>query len=231
MRNKRGSHLGVMLSFIIFIGFLIFLYSILAPTTKTKEDEQFLIDHLEFELLKNVSVNLTSITVSITDTITESCIELENINNVIDNSKLVIKDNLEVSQNYDYAIGRLEIDSNKDFFKIYSSDKFLDLGINLENCQPILEENYVIGLVKTNTYVFEESIGNLTEPANYENFKASLNLAPGKGFGFSFVNSEGIIIKTSEQEHSTNIYIQEIPIQYIDKNANILPGFINIKVW
>ncbi len=59
--NKRGSHVGMMISFVIFITFLVFLYSILQPVIKTRQDKELVLDSLKTELL-NMLNETTSVT-------------------------------------------------------------------------------------------------------------------------------------------------------------------------
>ena len=47
--------------------------------------------------------------------------------------------------------------------------------------------------------------------------------------GKIYCKSCGTII--TEKNVSVNIYAIKIPVQYVDKNASISLGFINIKIW
>ena len=60
--NKRGSHVGVILSFAIFITFMVFLYFIIEPAIRIQGDKQNILDNLERELLEKFSANLTTYT-------------------------------------------------------------------------------------------------------------------------------------------------------------------------
>src|SRR3989338_4723442 len=82
MIGKRGSHVGVMLSFVIFVTLLIFLYSAIQPLTKTKKEKQSLLDFLKVELIKKFSADLTTVTISVDDSIsyddTTNCLKVTN---------------------------------------------------------------------------------------------------------------------------------------------------------
>ena len=58
--NKKGSHVGMMLSFVIFVTFLVFLYSILYPMIKTGQDKKLVLDNLILELAGMLDSNYTS---------------------------------------------------------------------------------------------------------------------------------------------------------------------------
>ena len=65
---------------------------------------------------------------------------------------------------------------------------------------------------------------------NYEALKSKLKIPIESDFNFGFTYSNKTSIIT-EKNISTNIYAVEIPVQYVDKNASISLGFINIKIW
>jgi len=84
--------------------------------------------------------------------------------------------------------------------------------------------------------IFESKIISLAEfikdKNNYEAVKKRLEIPSGDEFGFIFEDgNREIIAKTEEKEITTNIFVEEIPIQYIDNQANKKPGFLRIKVW
>ena len=241
--NKRGSHVGVVLSFVIFVTFIIFLYSITEPAMRMQRDKESLLDYLKIELIKRFSANLTSVAVMTNKTVKESCVELVNLTEEVEvDSHLIIKDEkgdislAKISGN-DLFIDRVIYESELVFFKIYNSEEFeaLDEGA-MEGCKELKrdEKGYIIGLVRTDEYIFEKKIIDLINEyeTNYDNLKTNeLKIPSGSEFGFSLIYSNETRIGTEEKNISTNIYAREIPIQYVDEEANINSGFINIKVW
>ena len=77
--EKRGSHVGVMLSFVIFLTFFIFLYTIIEPVIRTQEDKQALSDYLGTELIKMSFANMTTFSIKINEDINQNkdCIKLK----------------------------------------------------------------------------------------------------------------------------------------------------------
>ena len=65
MKNKRGSHVGIVLSFVIFVTFLAFLYTIIEPTIKIQQDKESLLNYLKIELMETFSADLTSTSITI----------------------------------------------------------------------------------------------------------------------------------------------------------------------
>lgn len=242
--NKRGQHVGVILSFVIFVTFLIFLYSILQPSIRIQKDKQALLEYLEVELLRKFVVNLTTASVIIDKSSQKKCIELEDFLTEAELSqpRIIVKnDAKEIFPSYiiegdadDLKIERSSTDYN--FLRIYYSEEFDELTTNpgLTDCKLLKKEkDYKITLLRLDKYIFETKIIDLIDEYenNYENLKSELRIPIGSEFGFSFTYSDRTIIGTSEKNISTNIYVEEIPIQYIDKDATLSSGFINVKVW
>ena len=237
-KNQRGSHVGIALSFVVFITFLIFLFSILEPAIKTQEDKESLLDYLETELIENFVENMTTFTIKINEPINpnKDCVKVQNVLGEITNEKdLVIKNESKDILNYSVQGNSLIIGTGKNFkgfLKFYYSD---ELGSSPAfeggGCEPIT--NIIVGLIKTETRIFETIIEDLIKQYDdyYELLKEELKIPAGSEFGFSFTYSDGTIIGTEEKEISTSIYAEEILIQYIDEEANILSGLLNIKVW
>tara|TARA_Y100000310_G_scaffold24394_1_gene23443 strand:- start:13118 stop:13819 length:702 start_codon:yes stop_codon:yes gene_type:complete len=233
MKKRGGTHVGVVLSFVIFVVFLVFLYSILVEPTINKNDKDYLLENLRIKLIENVSEELITSTLNI-ETAPQNCIKLSNLINDLEiNSKIIVKNRLKNNQ-ISYVLGNdLEIsrDNNSEtFFKIYYSEEFNEVSTIGET--PCNSRNYEKGLVRTNKYVFETKIINLMNEYknNYEALKEELKIPIGSdfNFGFTYNNKTSII---TEKNISTNIYAMEIPIQYVDKESNILLGSINLKIW
>lgn len=246
-RKKKGSHVGLVLSFVVFITFLIFLYSLIEPAIKTQKDKQSLLDYLEIELMKNFVENMTTATIQIDEEVKKGsdCVKLQGVAKDIikeifggDEEKLerlIFKNQSNDILNYSKSGGGIIVGTGEEyegFLKIYYSDElepspFFD-GVG---CDPIT--GISVGLIIEEKPLFGGIIEELIEQYNtdYESLKGNLNLPPGTEFGFSFTYSNGTIIGTEEKEVFTSVYAREIPIQYIDEEANIQCGFLNIRIW
>ena len=240
--KKRGSHVGVILSLAIFVTFLVFLYVAIEPLIKIQKDKESLLDYLEVELTERFTADLTGVTVGIDKSVSQTCIQLEElINNAELSFKLIVKDGqldriLESNISQDGNDLFVATPQTNVLFKIYESEEFAELNrISLSGCRNLQEgmNGYNIGLIRTNEYIFESRILDMIEEYNagYEGLKEELRIPPGSGFGFGLTYTDRTKVKTKEKEISTSIYAEEIPIQYIDREANINFGFLNIRVW
>src|SRR3990167_7822256 len=75
MKQKRGSHVGVVLSFVIFMTFIFFIYLIIQPALKTDKKDNSL-EFLARSLIENSSANLTSASISIAQQSSQNCVRL-----------------------------------------------------------------------------------------------------------------------------------------------------------
>ena len=243
-KSKRGSHVGLVLSFVIFVAFLIFLYSILEPLVRIQQDKQALLSNLKISLKEKFSSDLDIITIVIEENAIEDCIKLEGLNEIeiesgTINSHIIVKNEsggtLNIRRdNEDLFIERP--DNNNIFFKIYQSDEFDEIIEGaLDNCGKIGDDDYSIESIITRDEIFQEKINKtkIKYETHYEDLKTELKIPVGSEFGFSFTDKEKIIIETTEKEKatSTSVYAEEISILYVDEEANINSGFIIIKVW
>ena len=245
-KSRKGTHVGVVLSFVIFVTFLVFLYSIIQPAIKTRANEQNLLNFLEDNLVSQVSADMTTVSIGVNKVFTHSCIELNDVINEteITTNFIVINDSgyvfdslisIDAGNNYDLFIDRPR-DELDNFFKIRVSEEFGGMSTGtMGSCKQMDKDanGYTVGSIRTDKYIFESKIKELMESygGDYGGTKKALNVSAQNEFGFGFTYSNGTTIKTPEVDVSTVIYADEVPIQYIDEDANIESGRLNIKLW
>lgn len=242
--KKKGTHVGVVISFLIFVTFLTFLYTIVQPSIKTNTNEKNLLNYLEGELISEISIDLTSVSVGINGAIldTQDCL---NLNDLITNAEIttniIVKNNS--GNTFDsYLIGSTGLlidrkDSGTTFFSIRISEEFPitppDPG-TFTSCEDLDDVNgYTIGAIRTEKYIFESKIVELKKEyeTDYIGLKNKLKVSDENRFGFSFTYTNNTVIKTKDVNVSIDVYVEEIPIQYIDKNASIVSGLLGIRIW
>lgn len=243
-RNRSGSHVGIMLSFVIFITFLIFLYTIIKPVTDTGTDKRTTLEYLKLVIMENVSANFTSTSIQINESANpnKDCIIVEGLllppglnpppYIIVKNEEGSMEDIYYDAQGYaNLKIDREDRDMT--FFRIYNSPEFPLIGDETLNCDSVGIDEYKFGLIKSDTYLFEENLEELIleYDEDYEGLKEGLNIPDEIDFGFNFTKSDGTSESVGEAPQTANVYADDIPIQYIDSNANILPGNLKIKIW
>ncbi len=245
-RNRSGSHVGMIISFVIFITFIVFLYTVVNPVINIGENKKATLDYIDSKIMENVSANFTTASVDFTNNPGQNCILLVSLlfDLQISNPAIVVKNetgNIQEAyeQTYSLAINRKVLGNR--FFKVYQSsefDRLLPLPASLtpppeSRCKTMSESSYDVGSVTVGTYAFERELYKLIDyyKADYEKLKQDFKVSPGSEFGFDFVQGNGTRISIGQAPESVSVYAEEIPLQYIDNQANILSGFINIKVW
>jgi hypothetical protein len=241
-RSRSASHVGMILSFVIFITFIIFLYSVVKPAVSVGQDKKTIADYLVAMIVKNVSSDFNSTSVEMLTNPGRSCVKLDGFFVLlVDDGVLpqcLVQNKFHVLQTSVYFdnLGELIIDradKTDTFFRIYTSQKYSSVGETTKTCTLVTQANYKIGVITNSKYPFGSNLNSLIEnyKSNYEQVKTDLKVPPGTEFGFGFRQSDGTNIEVGEVPATANVYAEEIPIQYIDDKANILSGFINIKVW
>jgi len=237
LQNKKGSHLAIVLSLLLFIGFLVFLYVMIQPLLQTRGSKQALIDSLKISLPKQLSANLTSVSIYVQDTSPGGiCIKiphepgLGSLNAIArqedENSLKTLSDPTYLSIEFPNTFTFIKIDYSEASFDITSSP-----GTPCDNFAK--DTNYVVKSIKTTEKIFESKIIDFISivDIDYEDSKTILRIPSTSDFGFNFTYSNGTTIGTSEREVTTSIFADEMGIPYIDKEGNHEEGILTIRTW
>jgi hypothetical protein len=251
MFSKRGSHVGMMLSFVLFITFIMFIYAAIQPVVNTGEDKESMLGYIESKVLENVSSNLTIISLSISGTNPANpCINLSNffyITHAPLSNRIIVKDDLDQEQTPYYVedyFSNVMVNrtySNITFLKFYISPEFDEVGNSPVACELIEKEDYTISVISNsnNENVFLGELQRLVDFYNnesdlcYQELKRQLSIPESSDFGVIFrLSNESEISAVKEIPSKTNVYVKETPIRYVNENtAQIESGFIKIKIW
>jgi hypothetical protein len=221
--NKRGSHVGIIASFTIFIMFLIGIYLVLDPVLRTQKDKQLVLEHLEVDLINEFSDNLTIVVMSSN----EACLESPHDNQlgIVSGGYAIAKDEDGNIMPSTYA-QRLTVETNSitPIWAYYSPIEFYNLTTTVESCNLA-----TIDSMRASKEIFELKI--IQGFNEFENLKTNLSVPVESQVSLLFEMANGTVLSAGEQNVSANVYSREIPIQYIDYYANNLAGKLIIKVW
>lgn len=240
IKSRRGSHVGVVVSFMIFVTFVLFVRVLLEPALTTNPDKESMLGSVEKKIISSTSFQTIVVTISLESSITQTCVSIGSfINNFDAYNGIVIKNengDLISSSLSSTDLNTLQIKRNtnsEDFFKIYSSNGFDDVNYESISCESMTEgSDYTIARTKKQYYVFESKVADLiSDYSNYNSFKESLNLPNGTDVGFSFELENGTIISTNETSVTTNIFVKEKSVEYLDENSNVLSGKLKTRIW
>ena len=230
--KKRGSHVGVVISFVMFVAFITFFYLIIQPTI-TSESKKNLFDYLREQTNYLFSDELTEVSI-LTDG-SSNCIKLTNFlpETGIGNRIIARGDSgLLNSQVYgnDLYVG---IGGNN-LLWIYGSKEFATNEGTMSGCS----SEYTLGLVKKYKIIFETKISEFIKDysTDYENTKQQLKIPEENEFELDFIYADGTIISAQNIQlqssaSSINLYVNEIPIQYISTDGKMESGVLRIKIW
>ncbi|MEK6926530.1 MAG: hypothetical protein AABW50_04600 [Nanoarchaeota archaeon] len=220
--DKRGSHVGMIASFAIFILFLVAMYSVFEPALRTQKDKQNIVNYLENALINEFSGNLTTVAIS---PYSGNCSQIDNselgflgLNAVVRDKNAVIGSEL---RGQDLIV---EATSENIAWIYYANVSFVNTATAETGCTTA-----EIKSITTTEEIYEEKI--LYGINNFQNLKDSLNVPPGSEYGFSFLMNNGTEFKANDIQASQDVYSKEILIQYINSNAEKLSGKIILKTW
>lgn len=239
MKNKKGSHVGLILSFVVFVTFLFFVFSILNPAVKEQKSKQLALELLKEKIFERITseVSITSLKInnntnySKLDGTLFNCFEIDEFLTG-KNISLLDEEGNKTPGNTDGSKIKV-IHNSKKFFRIIHSLEFDKEEVVDTPCLMLSSENYTLGSTRTDKNPFESKINSLLEEylTNYTLLKNKFEISSEDSFGFSFINSSGDEIQRGFQEVSGNVYIEKIPIQYYNLNAEIKSGDITLRIW
>jgi len=233
--EKRGSHVGIVLSFVIFTTFITFLYVVTQPAIKLN-DNQYLAEKVKANIIRWSSAELTIGSIII-DT-PGTCAKLDNFFTTLEIEPTLLGknqegDNIALERSLGGEAHLRAFVNGNSLFRFYESSEFTE--INSEGGEACTGESYNVGFVRSENIVFDNKIQSLNTEyeTDYEGLKETLEIPPTNGFGFEFIYNNGTKITSEEKTvPRTNLYVQTFPLEYIKQSsASREIGNITIKVW
>ncbi len=245
MIKKRGSsHIEIVLSFAIFVVFIILLLAIFNPFSKPRLSKNN-IDVFESELMNKVNVNVLTTGVLIKKDITKDCFKF--------NSKQKLED-VKVKRQSDGTFMEVKTDTGntikvkskeKGFYYLFASKDFLPADAVMTGCQELNEndDDYVLSNVREQSVVSENKMKVLIEELSDDAKYASTKTA----FGIPTSNDIALRIWLSDKSYDDTVFnfdkyektrlnkrevlSRNIPIQIVNDTAEFKYAVMNIQVW
>jgi hypothetical protein len=235
-KNKKGSHVGIMIATIIFIGFVIFLLYTFRSPFKIEADKKYLVESLEKSIDGEIEGNILIVTItnSTARGINEDCLIVQTSDYGLspEYSYVFVEDEDNEGVDYLFDSGEIEVswEEGNNFYKIYHSPE----EINSNTLKSSLTcQAGVIGSVENQNYYFESKImtfvGNYS--TNYTNLKNILSFPRGNEFGFSFDFLNGTTVGAELVEVDFDFYIKDKDVYYFDTFGVKKRGVLTIFVW
>lgn len=245
MKSKKASHIGFVLSFVIFMTSVLFLYTLLVPSLKTDVDKKAAVENLRTELVERISLDLTSLTVTISESVgSGTCLQFVDLIDETGISDEIVIQN-EIGQIFTPYIFLSSVyvdrslNTNSKFFKISVSEGFPPLANpdtgTLSTCTSLNKGvgGYEIGSIRTEKNIFQSKVEGVLEEyrTGYDALKAELKVPMINEFGLGFVYENETLTRTVDPNLNISIYSNRFPVRYIDEEGNKKSGDLEIRVW
>lgn len=226
--GKKGAvHIEMIVSFILFISFIVFLLWFFKPAqifSKSPTASEV----TESSILDYVSTNLTLSSIKINQGFTIGQCLYVGFN--LTNNTIVKSESSIV--NADYENGYLYFGYDGGFYRIFSSEELEEKSIDHTTCTLIDDENYTLGLTRDYSEVsysklitFNDSYYN-----NYSQLKKDLKIR--NDFNFIIQDSSGIMFQGKRYTpQGIDLMAKDIAIEILDKNASLDSAILNIQTW
>lgn len=230
MKNKKATHVGVILSFVIFVGFILFLLIIISPSLKTDNSKENTLTYLSKNIKNKTSGEV--ITFLVEDFKIKSCGVIDEAEFDLGEMNFTVKDpegNLIASNRSNNKI-YLDKKPKIGFYKIYYSPEELNYYeiSNTEDCEPLN-----ISSMRKDKKIIEAKIIKMLEEYNesYSVLKDELNVASNEDFGIRFEYENGTTLGEEIPDVKKDIFSRKVQITYLDINADTKIGNFIIYVW
>lgn len=219
IKNKKATHVGVILSFVIFITFVIFIVVILKPTSNLKSNEESTVLALKKNIENFASDEITSFILS--PSISASCYIFDETGFNLDSLNHSVKN--ENHQN---------LESYRDSNNLYIEQSNLDTIYNIDYSPKELNteilssptgcESMQVNSIKKTNKIIEPKINELIlkQENNYSGLKQDFNIPSDKDFGIKFIFENQTFIGKEIPDHKKPTYVKKFQIIYLDLNAN-----------
>lgn len=249
-KNRKGSHVDVILSFVIFISFIIFFYAMIQSNVLTRGDKTTFLNFMGGKLIENLTGgDLIRINTVISYSGgAQNCIYLDPFatSTGISSFNLIVKNSTGVAFPSSYSGNTLYINTSLDPQSTYSFDIYYSSSFNvitagtMNGCKHLLEDNtngYTIKQIENYSvedYVWENNIKQLISLYNssFASVRNEFNLVPSENFRFDFTYQNQTKIGTPNNiPVSVNVYSKLFPIVYVSENGPLEAGNLIVQVW
>jgi len=234
LKCKRSqAHVEMILSFVIFVGFIVTMLIILSPV-RNRQISYTILDITEEQLLERLSINYTTLSLTLTqDTNQGTCFSVPNTLGI--SADRVVKDQKNIIIASQDAGGRIVLEkspNNVRFYNFYISESFNPSSGSLTGCVELNSENYTYGVLNLHDIVLYENIENFSTSYNddYEELRKELDIQ--NDFAFFVYNETGILFQGEiYKPRNVQVVSRNLPIRVMNKNAEVSNLIINLQAW
>lgn len=235
--DKRASHVGMILSFVIFITFVFFLYFVFEPSLKTSDEKKLILSSIESKLLNEFQEDFMQVIVTNKSLIIAGdCLKIQNSNIFPNTFLIVVKDSennfVEYNSSSTNTIYVNWTDGIK-FLRVYGANNLTERENSVDISSCIKE-----GKIESIDIQKYASLGKIRDSSNeynsnYDIFKNNLKIPTEYEFEFQFKDAEDNWYNATRpvRPSKIDIYARKLSVAYFDKDANILIGDLYVRTW
>lgn len=230
INDKRGiSHIEIMISFVIFLGFLIFLLTFLNPFHSKLPNS--LIGWVESEMVEEMEETSYSISITLIKDIESNCFRLEDIPHFKECEVVVRDESNSILKAENYG-GVLTIEKSGEFYMAYCSD-ILSENRGLSGCVSLFLEDYELGVLNEKKVLSREKIQKLVDDyyKNYELTKDRFNIPSTMDYAFILTESSNRYEAVKEQKKTSDQIAKTIKVEVLNEDATVEQGSLTIMIW
>lgn len=233
--KKSQGHIEMILSFTIFLGFLIVLFIFLNPFIDKKTTYSSL-DKTETILLENISAEYEHIALILKNSRPDTnCFSVANSFNISSNTLIIDENNKIVgSLNTGSVIYITPNSVSPRLYRIYFSNDFINLT-SQKSCTTLPASTYSFGVMTIEKSVLSENLNilNRTYLEDYNNLKSELSLTKDFEFIIYNLNQSKVLFDTTglHKIKSSDVLARDIPLRIINKSGYKSDILLNLRVW
>lgn len=237
MKSKKAvGHVEVIISFVIFAGFVLFLFLLFNPFKNKFSEGSINTVHLDLE--QKLQTNLSKVSIKINEVQDEICFSipiLEDMNCnhernfIVKNSssnitKAVIQENIMI----------IQTSSRDGFYTLYCSDELQSESFFPSNCRILSEGEYNLGKISLENVWSAKKLEKFNEnyTINYEQLKSEI-IPQNKDFGFTISDLDGKVIFNILKPipKSIDVRAKQFTIDLLKSNGEIKKEILNLIIW
>jgi hypothetical protein len=230
MINKKASHVGMIFSFVIFITFLIYIFSILSPLIRDNSLKTNLLSYTKENILSFLNVEVSRV-VFTSPNIGSGKFKLSLDGVCFEDYFVLLKDSIEESVLFNKDNCDILFDDEKnEVYSLYYSKFYLE---EIENSFSGISFNVEVNYLEKNKYFLESQIFNLSNLylENYSFLKEEFNLPNSIDFGFSFEFENGTVINHGNFPSDLEIYSEELNLLFYNASLEKKGGVLRVFIW
>lgn len=230
MKNKKGSQIGMIMSFTLFIISLIFIYTIVgSPIKKINQNQDSL------NIVKENVLNLIQANVILERIYTNNigCVALSIPSNSFGSLQAIATSNGSRVGSY-LDTNEVRVENSTGELKIYYSSNYFNVAPECSStCSVGSCYSPSINSLVSEKVAVEKLILNVVNQTEFNNSYAStLGIPSGNEYAVLFKYSNGTVVgKDVNNAIKTNIYSASEPISYLNLDGIEKRGNIIIKIW